>query len=66
MELLRSSLVDLNSQNVALKQKLDIQMRRKELVSSRTEFQRVLDAVQKHCFMWSRNCQSKGLIPIGG
>ncbi|XP_034483353.1 ganglioside-induced differentiation-associated protein 1 isoform X1 [Drosophila innubila] len=46
MELLRSSLSDLNSQNVALKQKLEIQMRRKDLVSTRSEFQRVLDAVR--------------------
>jgi len=46
LELLRGSLNDLNFHNVALKNKLNIQIRRKELVTSRTEFQRVLDAVR--------------------
>ncbi|XP_022231043.2 ganglioside-induced differentiation-associated protein 1 isoform X1 [Drosophila obscura] len=46
LALLRRSVDELESNKSALKQKLDIQIRRKDLVSCRDDFQRVLDAVR--------------------
>ncbi|XP_023033459.1 ganglioside-induced differentiation-associated protein 1 isoform X1 [Drosophila willistoni] len=47
LDLLRRSLEELEPHNKsALEHKLDIQLRRKDLVSSRDDFQRVLDAVR--------------------
>ncbi|EDW69281.1 ganglioside-induced differentiation-associated protein 1 isoform X1 [Drosophila virilis] len=46
MELLRHSVDELDSNNTALQQKLEIQLRRRKLVASRVDFQRVLDAVR--------------------
>ncbi|XP_034111016.1 ganglioside-induced differentiation-associated protein 1 isoform X1 [Drosophila albomicans] len=45
VELLRSQLSESIVQSAALNQKLNLQLRRRELVSSRADFQRVLDAV---------------------
>ncbi|KAH8320213.1 hypothetical protein KR067_003586 [Drosophila pandora] len=46
IEILRQS-VEEAANKTALRQKLDIQIRRRDLVTDRTEFQRVLDAVRK-------------------
>ncbi|KAH8351650.1 hypothetical protein KR059_010638 [Drosophila kikkawai] len=46
LDLLRRSVKELASNKAALKNKLDIQVRRRDLVSSREDFQRVLDAVR--------------------
>ncbi|KAH8278239.1 hypothetical protein KR044_006938 [Drosophila immigrans] len=47
LELLRSSLSESDAHNAALNKKLNIQLRRRELVASRIDFQRVLDAVHR-------------------
>ncbi|KAH8349722.1 hypothetical protein KR084_004794 [Drosophila pseudotakahashii] len=46
LDLLRHSVVDQSTNKAALQHKLDIQVRRHELASSREEFQKVLDAVR--------------------
>ncbi|KAH8402883.1 hypothetical protein KR222_009138 [Zaprionus bogoriensis] len=47
LSILRSTVDKLDINNSALRQKLDTQLRRMDLVNSRTDFQRVLDAVSK-------------------
>ncbi|EDV96309.1 GH16180 [Drosophila grimshawi] len=46
MDILRRSVAEVDAKNTALKQKLELQMRRRALIASRIDFQRVLDAVR--------------------
>ncbi|XP_017843249.1 ganglioside-induced differentiation-associated protein 1 isoform X1 [Drosophila busckii] len=47
LELLRRSLEEVDASKVALQQKLQLQLQRRDLVASREKFQRVLDAVRQ-------------------
>ncbi|XP_030371892.1 ganglioside-induced differentiation-associated protein 1 [Scaptodrosophila lebanonensis] len=51
LELLKRSVDELDTKKAALEQKLKLQQRRKDIVYSREEFQRVLDAV-KHVLLY--------------
>lgn len=46
LSILRRSVNELDATNSALQKKLETQLRRRDLVNSRTDFQRVLDAVR--------------------